>query len=117
MALDPSQISLIWEPHELDVGTQEHLGGRGQPCVYLLRRPQCPAPGWAQRSPNNVLCQLADNRFAWVDIKYMFVKPCVCRQLETGVWETEAGRGEGRRETEVGRGEEKGEGYAGCMTC
>ena len=37
--------------------------------------------------------------------------------LETGAWETEAGRGEERGEGKQRWGGEKGEGYAGCMTC
>ena len=111
MALDPSQIPRTWKSTATGSAGQpcKLLGGSGGQHFMFSCIAQCPATCWAHTSSGQVPCWLADNRLECVDRKHMFVRYCICQQLETGVWGTEVGRGKGKKGMQGAWHEKKGQ--------
>ena len=83
------------------VNSLRGTGGRGGRHFTFSCTAHCPATCWVHAGSGQVPCWPADNRPECVDRKHMFVRYCICQQLETGEWATQAGREKGRRECKV----------------
>ena len=77
------------------------MGGWGRRHFTFSCTAQRPATCWVHAGSGQVPCWPADNRPERVDRKHMFVRYCICQQLDTGEWGPQAGRGEGKRERKV----------------